>query len=122
MSSWNWSLHNVGWKETAGLTMGMVVLIEGRIFYSDLVRGIAVGIYLTLLWLMLAERRAFVALLCAGFAVSAFGMTPFHPPEWTGSSGYVIAHLTAAMFIVILAWGAWHRHRLARGGRQVPQG
>lgn len=123
MSSWNWSLQNVGWKETVGLTMAVIVLLEGPNFYSDVVRGIAVGMFVMLLWLMLAERRALIALLCVSFVGPAMNMSPYQPPEGQGSSGHVIArHIMVAMFVVILALGAWYRYRLARSGAQVPQG
>lgn len=122
MSSWNWSLR-LGWKETIALTMAMIVLIEGPNYYSDLLRGVVVGMFVMLLWLMLAERRGLVAALCAGFVLQAVQMTPYHPPEGQGATGHVIArHVMAAMFIVILLWGALYRYRLARSGAQVPQG
>lgn len=124
MSSWSWSLRPKAteWKESVAITLAVIVLFEGRIFYSDLVRGIAVGMFVMLFWLMLAERRAALALLCGGLVWQAFGMTPYRPEKWMAPVGYFFMHLPAVMFVVILAWGELYRYRLARSGAQVPQG
>jgi hypothetical protein len=123
MPSWNWSMQPLGLKEFVPLNVGVILLLEGPNYYSDLLRGIAVGLLVSLLWQLLAERRGLYAAICASFVLQAMRMSPYQPGEGQGATGHVIAmHFISALLVLPLVWFVWYRHRLARGVAQAPQG
>jgi hypothetical protein len=118
MTSWTWSPNMLRWHEWLIVSLAFVCGTEGPYFYSDLVRGITVGLYVGALVSMLANRRALFVMLAALGVASAFWMTPRIPH----SGSMVAAHLLSAFALLAPITSKLNEARKARSARQLATG
>ena len=117
MSSWKWYPASPPWHAMLVFALAFGAGVEGPHYYTDLVRGIAVGLALGALVIMLAGRQAALALACAGLLVSSFLMEPR-----TATGGAMVAtHVLSGSMLVLTIWNGLHRVRLLGGRAQIAE-
>ncbi len=114
MWSWRLTFGALRWHEELLIALAWLVWLEGALAsYSDLVRGVAMGLFIGALFAMLAGRHGPQAILCALGAVESFWMEPR-----TGGGLHVLVTqvLAVGMLLMIGASGIQRiRHRRSMG-------
>ncbi|MBI5169786.1 MAG: hypothetical protein HZA61_09885 [Candidatus Eisenbacteria bacterium] len=109
MNRWTWSPKASEWSEQWLFGIAFSAWLIGPHYFSDLVRGICVGLSISAFALMLARRRAFWSVICAALVWSSYTMVPSGQDR--ASKG--VALWLVVLFVLMPPIAAWVR--VARG-------
>lgn len=106
MSNWNWSPNRVSWQESLAFSLTFLLWLESPFFFSEFLRGIAVGVGAGATLFMLSRRHAWYTLSCVGFMVMSWLMVPRPMSGVYAAFAHVMALISLANPVL-----TWFRER-----------
>ncbi len=106
MSSWNWSPNRVTWQESLAFSLTFLLWLESPFFFSEFLRGIAVGVGAAATLFMLSKRHAWYTLSCAGLMATSWLMVPRPMSGVNVAFTHVVALMSLATPVI-----TWWRER-----------
>ena len=106
MSNRNWSPNRVSWQESLAFSLTFLLWLESPFFFSEFLRGIAVGVGACSTLFMLSRRHGWYSLACAGLTLTSWHMTPLSRSGAFAICAQPFALMSAANPVV-----TWFRER-----------
>ena len=102
MSQWNWSPNRVSWQESLAFSLTFLLWLESPCFFSEFLRGIAVGVGAGATLFLLSRRHGWYSLACAGLTWTSWQMAP----RPTSGVSAIFVHVMALLALAapIVTW------------------